>query len=289
MPLVAPKKSRRFLDQMLKKHDRLMNKAVGAYTRKVEKKQPIHPEYAASLLDQMAAEDAVFTADTGMCNVWTARYINPLGTRRLIGSFLHGSMANALAARDRRAGGLSRAPGHFRLGRRRTVHAAGRAHHGGRAPAARQRGGLQQLHLGMVKLEMLVDGLPDFGVDVPDANYAAVANPWASMRCASRIRRTSRQPTGRPSHIRSVAGGTHHGSQCPVHSAENHRLAGPRIRYRHVQGGPEPGRRRSCQHGAQQPAEHSPAVVTAGRGRRQDRVLCGSPGNARRRLAGRRS
>ncbi len=83
LPLVKPKKSRRFLDQMLKKHDRLMNKAVGAYTRKVEKKQPIHPpEYAASLLDQVAAEDAIFTADTGMCNVWTARYINPLGTRR---------------------------------------------------------------------------------------------------------------------------------------------------------------------------------------------------------------
>ena len=58
--------------------------------------EPIHPEYAASLLDQVAAEDAIFTADTGMCNVWTARYINPLGTRRLIGSYLHGSMANAL-------------------------------------------------------------------------------------------------------------------------------------------------------------------------------------------------
>ena len=72
MPLLKPKKSRRrFLDAMLKKHDRLMNKAVGAYTRKVEKTQPIHPEYAASLLDQVAARkvDAVFTADTGMCNV----------------------------------------------------------------------------------------------------------------------------------------------------------------------------------------------------------------------------
>ncbi|MBD4381215.1 ubiquinone-dependent pyruvate dehydrogenase, partial [Xanthomonas citri pv. citri] len=37
-----------------------------------------------------------FTADTGMCNVWSARYINPLGTRRILGSYLHGSMANAL-------------------------------------------------------------------------------------------------------------------------------------------------------------------------------------------------
>lgn len=96
LTLTAEKNSDRFLRRMLKKHDRLMNKAVGAYTRKADKLVPIHPEYAASILDDVAAEDAIFTADTGMCNVWTARYIRPLGTRRLIGSYLHGSMANAL-------------------------------------------------------------------------------------------------------------------------------------------------------------------------------------------------
>lgn len=175
MPLLQPKKSRRFLNQMLKKHDRLMNKAVGAYTRNVGQKIPIHPEYAASILDQVAAEDAVFTADTGMCNVWTARYINPLGTRRLIGSYLHGSMANALP------------------------HAIGAqvAYPGRQVISVSGDGGLSMLlgelitvaahrlpvnvvvfnnsTLGMVKLEMLVDGLPDFGVDVPDADYSAVA------------------------------------------------------------------------------------------------------------------
>lgn len=175
MPLLKAKKSRRFLDRMLKKHDRLMNKAVGAYTRKVEKKQPIHPEYAASLLDQVAAEDAIFTADTGMCNVWTARYINPLGTRRLIGSFLHGSMANALphaigaqlAYPGRQVvsvsgdGGLS-----MLLGELITVA----AHH---LPVNIVV--FNNSTLGMVKLEMLVDGLPDFGVDVPNVDYAAVA------------------------------------------------------------------------------------------------------------------
>lgn len=175
MPLLKPKKNRRFLDAMLKKHDRLMNKAVGAYTRKVETKEPIHPEYAASVLDQVAAKDAIFTADTGMCNVWTARYINPLGTRRLIGSYLHGSMANAL---PHAIGAQLAFPG------RQVVSVSG-------------DGGLSMLlgelitvaahrlpvnvvvfnnsTLGMVKLEMLVDGLQDFGVDVPDANYAAVA------------------------------------------------------------------------------------------------------------------
>src|SRR6185437_13591562 len=57
---------------------------------------PIHPEYAASILDELAADDAVFTVDTGMSNVWAARYLTPNGRRRVIGSFLHGTMANAL-------------------------------------------------------------------------------------------------------------------------------------------------------------------------------------------------
>jgi pyruvate dehydrogenase (quinone) len=174
-PLVERKKSRRFLDQMLKKHDRLMNKAVGAYTRKVDRIVPIHPEYAASVLDQVAARDAIFTADTGMCNVWTARYINPLGTRRLIGSYLHGTMANALphaigaqfAYPDRQVisvsgdGGLS-----MLLGELLTAAAY-------RLPINVVV--FNNSTLGMVKLEMLVDGLQDFGVDVPATNYAAVA------------------------------------------------------------------------------------------------------------------
>ncbi|HET8601805.1 MAG TPA: pyruvate dehydrogenase [Segeticoccus sp.] len=175
LPLVTPKKSDRFLNRMLKKHDRLMNKAVGAYTRKAEKLVPIHPEYAASVLDDVADQDAIFTADTGMCNVWTARYIRPLGTRRLIGSYLHGSMANALPQAigaqvsfpDRQVvsvsgdGGLS-----MLLGELITAVTL-------RIPVKVVL--FNNSTLGMVKLEMLVDGLPDFGVDVPDTNYSAVA------------------------------------------------------------------------------------------------------------------
>ena len=96
LPLVERKTDRRFLEKMLDKHERLMTKAVGAYTHDVLDMRPIHPEYAADLLDQLIDDDAVVTADTGMCNVWSARYIRPLGTRRLIASYLHGSMANAL-------------------------------------------------------------------------------------------------------------------------------------------------------------------------------------------------
>ena len=175
LPLVEKKNDDAFLTSMLKKHDRLMNKAVGAYTRDVDRLRPIHPEYAASLLDQAASPDAVFTADTGMCNVWTARYINPLGTRRLLGSYLHGSMANALphalgaqlAYPDRQVisvsgdGGLGMLLGELLTARMYDLPLNVVV--------------FNNSTLGMVKLEMLVDGLPDFGVDVKDVNYAAIA------------------------------------------------------------------------------------------------------------------
>jgi len=56
----------------------------------------IHPQYLARLLSERAEEDAVFTADVGTCTVWAARYLKMNGKRRLIGSFTHGSMANAM-------------------------------------------------------------------------------------------------------------------------------------------------------------------------------------------------
>ncbi|MDR2997928.1 MAG: ubiquinone-dependent pyruvate dehydrogenase [Microbacterium sp.] len=59
-------------------------------------KAPIHPQYLASLLDDAASSDAVFTADVGSPTVWAARYFTMTEGRRLIGSFNHGSMANAL-------------------------------------------------------------------------------------------------------------------------------------------------------------------------------------------------
>lgn len=181
---VQPKTSRKFLEKTLRKHDKLMTKAVGAYTRKVDTLIPIHPEYAAAVLDEMLADDAIVTADTGMCNVWSARYLNPTGRRRLIGSFLHGSMANAL---PQAIGAQFAYPG------RQVVSMSG-------------DGGLSMLlgdmitaatyqlpltvalfnnsTLGMVKLEMLVDKLPDFAVDVPSTDYAAIATAmgWHAVR-----------------------------------------------------------------------------------------------------------
>jgi pyruvate dehydrogenase (quinone) len=59
-------------------------------------KKPIHPQYVARVLDQLAAEDAIFTCDVGTPTIWAARYLRMNGKRTLIGSFTHGSMANAL-------------------------------------------------------------------------------------------------------------------------------------------------------------------------------------------------
>ena len=175
LPHLRSGRSDSFLKAKIKKHSEIMHAPVGAYTRNVEKMRPIHPEYAAHLLNETAAKDAIFTADTGMCNVWTARYIDPLGTRRLIGSLLHGSMANALpmalgaqvAYPDRQVvsvsgdGGLSMLLGELITAKMYDLPVKVVV--------------FNNSTLGMVKLEMLVNGLPDFQTDVPDTNYAEIA------------------------------------------------------------------------------------------------------------------
>ena len=175
MPHLRANRSDSFLKRKLKKHAEIMHAPVGAYTRNVEKMHPIHPEYAAHLLNETAAKDAIITADTGMCNVWTARYLDPLGTRRLIGSFLHGSMANALpmalgaqvAFPDRQVvsvsgdGGLSMLLGELITAKMYNLPVKVVV--------------FNNSTLGMVKLEMLVNGIPDFQTDVPDTNYAEIA------------------------------------------------------------------------------------------------------------------
>ncbi len=71
-------------------------KKMRAKLKSAEDHKPIHPEYLADLVDEFAADDTIFTVDTGMTTVWAARYLAMNRDRRLIGSFRHGSMANAL-------------------------------------------------------------------------------------------------------------------------------------------------------------------------------------------------
>src|SRR5580698_827501 len=61
------------------------------------KHRPIHPQLLAKLVSDLANEDAIFTCDVGEPTVWAARYLKMNGKRRLVGSFLHGSMANAMS------------------------------------------------------------------------------------------------------------------------------------------------------------------------------------------------
>ncbi|MGI5446139.1 pyruvate dehydrogenase [Streptomyces sp. CA-243310] len=172
---VKVKTDRRFLDRMLKKHADALEGVVKAYTRKVEKHTPIHPEYVAAVLDELADEDAVFTVDTGMCNVWAARYLSPNGKRRIIGSFSHGSMANALP----QAIGAQ-----FTDRNRQVVSMSG---DGGFSMLMGDFLTLVQYDLpvkvvlfnnsalGMVELEMLVSGLPSYGTTNRNPDFAAIA------------------------------------------------------------------------------------------------------------------
>ncbi|MFI0976711.1 pyruvate dehydrogenase [Streptomyces sp. NPDC021093] len=174
-PRVGAKSNRRFLDRMLKKHADALEGVIKAYTRKVEKHTPIHPEYVASVLDELADDDAVFTVDTGMCNVWAARYLTPNGRRRVIGSFSHGSMANALPQaigaqfvdRNRQVvsmsgdGGFSMLMGDFLTLVQHDL------------PVKVVL--FNNSSLGMVELEMMVDGLPSYGTTNHNPDFSAVA------------------------------------------------------------------------------------------------------------------
>lgn len=174
-PLLTEKPDRSFLDGMLQRHEKTLDKVISAYTGDRKQRTPIHPEYVADILDELAAEDAIFTVDTGMNNVWAARYLTPNGQRRVMGSFLHGSMANAL---PHAIGAQFAEPG------RQVVSMSG---DGGLAMLL---GELLTVHrhrlpikivvfnnssLGMVKLEMLTEGLPDYGTDHDPIDYATIA------------------------------------------------------------------------------------------------------------------
>ncbi|MFE2078296.1 pyruvate dehydrogenase [Streptomyces misionensis] len=174
-PAVREKPSRRFLDRMLRHHVRELEGAVGAYTHDVGGHTPIHPEYVASVLDEEAAADAVFTVDTGMCCVWAARYLTPNGRRRVLGSFVHGSMANALPQaigaqfldRSRQVVSLSGDGGFSMLmGDFLTLVQYG-------LPVKVVV--FNNSSLGMVDLEMMVDGLPPHGTGYPHTDFAAIA------------------------------------------------------------------------------------------------------------------
>jgi pyruvate dehydrogenase (quinone) len=136
---------------------------------------PIHPQLVAATLERLAADDAVFLADVGTPVIWAARYLHMNGRRRLLGSFVHGTMANAL---PQAIGAQAADPG------RQVITLSG---DGGLSMLL---GELITLHqqqlpvkvvtfnngaLAFVELEMKAAGLVNFGTDLANPDFAAVA------------------------------------------------------------------------------------------------------------------
>jgi pyruvate dehydrogenase (quinone) len=96
LPLLEENRDRRHLDQATE-HYRKTRKGLDDLAVGTSGRRPIHPQQIAKALSDQAADDAVFTCDVGLPTVWAARYLAMNGKRRLIGSFWHGSMANAMA------------------------------------------------------------------------------------------------------------------------------------------------------------------------------------------------
>ncbi|MBV8830067.1 MAG: ubiquinone-dependent pyruvate dehydrogenase, partial [Acidobacteriaceae bacterium] len=135
----------------------------------------IHPQYVARVLDELAAEDAIFACDVGTPTIWAARYLRMNGKRRLLGSFNHGSMANAV---PQAIGVQASHPN------RQVVTLSG---DGGFAMLMGELLSLQQLKtpvkiiifkndsLSFVELEMKAAGILDFGTDLQNPNFAKIA------------------------------------------------------------------------------------------------------------------
>jgi pyruvate dehydrogenase (quinone) len=94
-PLLKRNRKRAHLNDAVKHYQRT-RKQLDDLATPSRGKRPIHPQYVARLLDELASDDAVFIPDVGSPVVYAARYLGLSGDRRLIGSFSHGSMANAL-------------------------------------------------------------------------------------------------------------------------------------------------------------------------------------------------
>ena len=137
--------------------------------------KPIHPQYVARVLDEVAAGDAIFSCDVGTPTIWAARYLTMNGKRRLLGSFSHGSMANAL---PQAIGAQVSHPD------RQVVTLSG---DGGIAMLLGDLLTLRQLRLpvkvvvfnnsslGFIELEMKAAGILEFATDLENPDFAKLA------------------------------------------------------------------------------------------------------------------
>lgn len=174
LPLVRTKDDDAFLKTYVQLYEKVKEN-LRTYVHDKGKQNAIHPEFVAATIDELASDDAIFTVDTGMCCVWGSRYINATGQRKLLGSFNHGSMANAMPM------AIGAALSHPE---RQVIALCG---DGGLSMLLGDLATIRQYNLpvklivfnnrslGMVKLEMEVAGIPDNQTDMVNPDFALVA------------------------------------------------------------------------------------------------------------------
>ena len=174
LPLISAKTDSAHLDRMTA-HYRRARARLDHLAQDHAKDSPLHPQFVAATINRLAATHAVFTADVGTPCIWAARYLRMNGHRRLIGSFNHGSMANAL---PQAIGAQSAQPG------RQVVTLSG---DGGLAMLLGELITLRQMRLpvkvvvfnngtlGFVELEMKAAGIVTYGTDLDNPDFAGIA------------------------------------------------------------------------------------------------------------------
>jgi pyruvate dehydrogenase (quinone) len=174
VPLLEKNRSSDFLD-MARKHYTQARSSLNDLATADTGEKPLRPEYVTKILDQLADDDAIFTCDVGTPTVWAARYLTMNGRRRLIGSFNHGSMACAL---PQACGAQAVAP------TRQIISMSGDGGLSmlmGELLTAKQNGlpikviVFNNGSLAFVELEMKAAGYVNFGTDLEDPNFSALA------------------------------------------------------------------------------------------------------------------
>ncbi len=175
LPRLTRKTDRSFIETSLKHYEKA-RQGLDDLAQPSKANRPIHPQYVARLLSELANDDAIFTADVGSPTVWAARYLKMNGKRRLIGSFNHGSMANAM---PQAIGAQAAFPG------RQVISMSG---DGGFAMLMGDFISLAQLKLpvkvivfdnaslGFVAMEMKAAGYLDAGTELKNPDFAAMSN-----------------------------------------------------------------------------------------------------------------
>ncbi|MCO8162039.1 ubiquinone-dependent pyruvate dehydrogenase [Pseudomonas sp. 21LCFQ010] len=174
LPRLKPHSDRRFLDKALK-HYAKSRAELDELATPSPAGEPIHPQYLTRMVDQLADTDALFTVDVGTPTLWAARYLHMNGQRGLLGSFSHGSMANAM---PQALGAQVEFP------ERQVVALCG---DGGLSMLLGDLLTVRQLNLpikmivfnnsslGFVDMEMKAGGYVPFGTDFSDMHYAGIA------------------------------------------------------------------------------------------------------------------